>query len=124
MYPPALLTEETARIQSLGWDPEAYIRCSRSGSAFRLSRADRKAIFDQVATEHAQTEQGRRELADTCGAGLSPAYLAAWIAGPATSSPACPKCGGSGRIPEFRHVAGGECFACGGTGKEVVNAGR
>ncbi len=28
----------------------------------------------------------------------------------------CPKCMGEGRIPQFAHRKGGECFTCGGTG--------
>ncbi len=28
----------------------------------------------------------------------------------------CPRCSGSGKLPEFRHVAAGECFRCNGTG--------
>jgi len=27
----------------------------------------------------------------------------------------CYKCGGTGYLPEFRHVMGGVCFACGFT---------
>lgn len=34
----------------------------------------------------------------------------------------CPKCGGSGRIQAFSHIASGDCFMCGATG--VVAAGR
>lgn len=29
---------------------------------------------------------------------------------------ACPKCGGTGEIPQFESVANGVCFACGGKG--------
>jgi hypothetical protein len=29
---------------------------------------------------------------------------------------ACPKCGGSGKLDHFRHVANGDCFNCAGTG--------
>ena len=28
----------------------------------------------------------------------------------------CPKCAGSGNLPQFQHRKGGECFTCGGTG--------
>lgn len=28
----------------------------------------------------------------------------------------CPKCAGRGRLPQFQHIKGGECFACGATG--------
>lgn len=28
----------------------------------------------------------------------------------------CPKCGGEGRIAQFSHRKGGECFLCGGSG--------
>lgn len=28
----------------------------------------------------------------------------------------CPKCGGEGRLPNYSHIKGGECFRCGGTG--------
>jgi DnaJ-class molecular chaperone len=28
----------------------------------------------------------------------------------------CPKCMGEGRIAQFSHRKGGECFTCGGTG--------
>ena len=34
-----------------------------------------------------------------------------------TAAPkACPKCGGSGKIDHFRHVANGDCFKCAGSG--------
>lgn len=29
----------------------------------------------------------------------------------------CPKCGGSGELKEYRHIANGVCFHCHGTGK-------
>jgi len=29
----------------------------------------------------------------------------------------CPFCGGSGKLPHFSHIANGDCFACGATGK-------
>jgi uncharacterized protein (DUF983 family) len=28
----------------------------------------------------------------------------------------CPKCSGSGYLPQFAHRKAGECFTCGGTG--------
>ena len=28
----------------------------------------------------------------------------------------CPKCAGAGRLPQFQHRNGGECFLCGGSG--------
>ena len=34
----------------------------------------------------------------------------------ATRYMACPKCGGSGKLDHFRHVANGDCFKCAGTG--------
>lgn len=34
---------------------------------------------------------------------------------PASSTP-CPKCSGTGNIPQFQHRKGGECFTCGGSG--------
>ena len=33
------------------------------------------------------------------------------------SSFECPFCSGSGKLPHFSHVANGDCFACGATGK-------
>jgi hypothetical protein len=32
------------------------------------------------------------------------------------SKPVCYKCGGAGKFAAFSHIAGGACFACGGTG--------
>lgn len=32
----------------------------------------------------------------------------------------CTKCGGSGRIAQFQHRNGGECFRCGATGHDPV----
>jgi hypothetical protein len=29
----------------------------------------------------------------------------------------CPKCSGSGFLPEFTHIASGKCFTCGGKGQ-------
>lgn len=34
----------------------------------------------------------------------------------------CPKCGGSGRIPSYLHVAEGLCFRCNGSGKAPVSS--
>ena len=31
-------------------------------------------------------------------------------------SDVCPKCGGSGYLPEYKHVEHGKCFRCDGTG--------
>jgi hypothetical protein len=31
----------------------------------------------------------------------------------------CSRCGGEGEIPQFRHVEGGICFKCRGSGKEA-----
>ena len=28
----------------------------------------------------------------------------------------CPKCAGSGNLPQFAHRKGGECYTCGGSG--------
>jgi len=29
----------------------------------------------------------------------------------------CPHCDGTGKLPHYSHIANGDCFACGGTGK-------
>lgn len=29
----------------------------------------------------------------------------------------CPNCDGTGKLPHYSHIANGDCFACGGTGK-------
>ena len=34
-----------------------------------------------------------------------------------TKSCTCPKCNGTGKLPEFSHIANGDCFMCSGTGK-------
>lgn len=34
----------------------------------------------------------------------------------------CMKCGGTGRINGFSHIASGRCFACGGTGRVIIKA--
>lgn len=34
-----------------------------------------------------------------------------------TAAPVCGRCRGTGHIPEFRHISGGDCFACDGTGR-------
>lgn len=31
----------------------------------------------------------------------------------------CKKCGGTGYLPQYQHICGGECFRCCGTGKEA-----
>jgi DnaJ-class molecular chaperone len=36
---------------------------------------------------------------------------------PAAELTECPKCWGSGRFDCWKHVHGGVCFTCGGTGK-------
>lgn len=33
----------------------------------------------------------------------------------------CPRCQGSGRLAQFKHVANGDCFACNGTGVDRRN---
>ena len=32
----------------------------------------------------------------------------------------CSRCLGRGKLYEFRHIAAGECFKCGGTGEEEI----
>ncbi len=46
------------------------------------------------------------------------AHLTAMQAAPVAPVNAmpCPKCSGSGNIPQFQHRKGGECFTCGGSG--------
>lgn len=36
----------------------------------------------------------------------------------------CPKCGGSGKIRAFAHIAGGDCFDCSGDGYLVTTVAR
>lgn len=38
---------------------------------------------------------------------------------PVSSGCKCSRCGGEGEIPQFRHVEGGICFKCRGTGEEA-----
>ena len=33
-----------------------------------------------------------------------------------TDTPTCSRCGGSGYIDKYKHIAGGECFECNGSG--------
>jgi len=35
---------------------------------------------------------------------------------PPAKRKACPRCSGSGRMPHYSHIKGGECFACHWTG--------
>jgi hypothetical protein len=44
------------------------------------------------------------------------AVKAALAAPKAKPANACPRCSGSGYLPQFQHRKGGECFACGATG--------
>lgn len=37
----------------------------------------------------------------------------------ALAAGACPRCAGTGRVPQFQHVDGGRCFDCGGSGKRA-----
>ena len=46
-----------------------------------------------------------------------PTALAAPIAPHAAERPTCSRCSGTGRIPNFSHIKGGECFRCRGTGR-------
>ena len=80
-YPAALIAEETARILDGKMTWEDYKRASRSGSAFCLSRADRKAIFNIVLGNLPLRthEQRRAALVHLNTDGLSLAYLTAWV---------------------------------------------
>ena len=46
-----------------------------------------------------------------------PTALAAPASPPAAERPTCSRCSGTGRIPNFSHIKGGECFRCRGTGR-------
>jgi uncharacterized phage protein len=35
----------------------------------------------------------------------------------ALASGACPRCAGTGYVPQYAHIDGGRCYECGGTGK-------
>jgi hypothetical protein len=41
-------------------------------------------------------------------------HILPWLTG--KPRPDCPKCGGSGYIPAYNHIAGGICFSCRGEG--------
>ena len=51
----------------------------------------------------------------------SPAFVPVAIFAPISPSTSkkstCNRCSGTGRIPNFSHVKGGECFRCNGTGR-------
>ena len=81
-YPAALIAEETARIVSGKMTWEDYKRASRAGSAFCLSRADRKAIFNMVVENLPLRthEQRRAALVHLDTANLSLAYIEGWLA--------------------------------------------
>ena len=36
---------------------------------------------------------------------------------PTTPAPVCPRCQGTGRLPQYNHVQAGVCFRCGGNGQ-------
>lgn len=44
----------------------------------------------------------------------------ATVKAPTTKMVFCPRCGGSGMITSFKHVKGGECFKCHGSGRAFV----
>ncbi len=46
--------------------------------------------------------------------GSTPRAAASFGVHPIGSWGSCPRCGGTGYLPEFSHVAGGTCFLCGG----------
>lgn len=79
MYPPALIAEETARIVGGNLTLDGYLRAHRGGSTFRLSRTDRRAIYDEVLTALCGTVQGRARAAQIAGF-EAPAH---WLCDPA-----------------------------------------
>lgn len=60
------------------------------------------------ATAETPAQQAAREIAEMT------AERAARIAEEVARR--CPRCMGEGRLAQFTHRKGGECFACGGTG--------
>lgn len=39
----------------------------------------------------------------------------------ATITCECPNCNGTGKVPHYSHIANGDCFACGATGRLNLN---
>jgi hypothetical protein len=85
-YPAALIAEESARIIDgrLTW--AQYRKASRSGSAFRISRKDRRAIYDIALTALCGTVQGRAQALEIIGCERT-ASTTAWVADDSTTEP-------------------------------------
>jgi hypothetical protein len=58
------------------------------------------------------------EVEADIAAGTAPVYTppAYIIAAEARAANPCGKCRGTGHIERYRHISGGNCFACGGDG--------
>lgn len=67
-------------------------------------------LFPNRNTEEAKAE---RAAAEAYAAATASRTAAAVPAGPTTP---CPRCAGTGRLAQFQHRKGGECFGCGGRG--------
>jgi len=46
----------------------------------------------------------------------SPPFVPVAPIAPSTAKKTCNRCSGTGRIPNFSHIKGGECFRCHGSG--------
>jgi len=79
------------------------VHCRRHpGVAARL-----RAGLQAIGWTRAMGEQACRDYA----ASLQPAMAAG-----VTEATKCQRCGGAGYLSAYKHVSGGECFDCGGSG--------
>lgn len=88
--------------------------CERSHS----DGLDRQPESDHVGSHDLKPASGAPSPLLGQQAGSSVARLVrAMMAGRFSGHDRCPKCGGTGYLPEYRHICGGVCFKCGGSGR-------
>jgi DnaJ-class molecular chaperone len=65
-------------------------------------------LLDLFASSDGNVEREKREKAAKAKPPVSKAKV----------DKICPRCGGTGSLPGYQHVKGGECFKCHGTGRK------
>lgn len=67
-------------------------------------------LFPDRHTEEAKAEQAEKDAYAAIKARRDASIA------PSGSTAPCPRCAGTGRLAQFQHRKGGECFGCGGRG--------
>jgi hypothetical protein len=104
-----------------GWPNAVFIKANENTAPFYVSPAtwDNLTRGAKLPTDRFSTRKITAELYRAFWAAriVNVDDLPTGVETPGATDGSCTRCGGAGKIEAYRHINGGTCFECNGTGK-------